>query len=203
MGEITTKEIIHSVFNSVGHLGAWFTIEKCEQLANIINDIKPNVCVEIGVFRGQSAIATGEFLKKVENGVLHAVDPWSTAATQEGTNDTANDEWWASLDMEAIKAEFIHEIEHRGLQHFITPVQMKGEEYGLQFKGGVDLLHIDGNHSEEKSCLDVELWVPKVNRGGYVIMDDINWRTTTKAQELIERYAEKVYNTETFAVYSK
>lgn len=202
MGEID-NEYINKVYDSVRHLGDWFRIEKCNQIANFINKNKPKTCVEIGVFRGHSAIATAELLKRVESGVLYAVDPWSTEATQEGTNDSANDEWWASLDMNAIKAEFVNEINIRGLDHFVKAVQMKGEDFAKIFDKKVDLLHIDGNHSEEKSCLDVELWMPKLNENGMIIMDDINWRTTKRAQELIEESAQKIYQTDTFAVYIK
>ena len=47
------------------------------------------------------------------------------------------------------------------------------------------MLHQDGNHSEEMSCLDIELWSNKIKKKGYWLMDDTNWPTTQKAQKLI------------------
>jgi predicted O-methyltransferase YrrM len=45
------------------------------------------------------------------------------------------------------------------------------------------LLHIDGNHSEEASTSDVDLFMPLVKPGGVVFMDDLNWDSTKRAQE--------------------
>jgi hypothetical protein len=37
------------------------------------------------------------------------------------------------------------------------------------------MLHIDGNHSDETSYIDVTKWVPFVKQGGLIIYDDITW----------------------------
>jgi hypothetical protein len=42
----------------------------------------------------------------------------------------------------------------------------------------IELLHIDGNHSETTSLIDVTKWVPQVKKGGIIIFDDVNWVTT-------------------------
>lgn len=38
------------------------------------------------------------------------------------------------------------------------------------------LLHIDGNHDTKFVKIDIDLYVPKVRQGGYIIMDDIVWK---------------------------
>ena len=45
----------------------------------------------------------------------------------------------------------------------------------------IDILHIDGNHSEEASFFDIVTYYPKVKSGGYIWFDDKNWATTKKA----------------------
>jgi predicted O-methyltransferase YrrM len=38
-----------------------------------------------------------------------------------------------------------------------------------------DLVHIDGNHDTEVVTKDVELYLPRLNRKGFIILDDISW----------------------------
>ena len=59
----------------------------------------------------------------------------------------------------------------------------------------IDFLHQDSNHSEETSCMEVELYHSKVKRSGIWCFDDTDWPTTQKAQELlISKGYTEVYN---------
>lgn len=49
----------------------------------------------------------------------------------------------------------------------------------------IDILYIDGNHSEASSLLDVNLYLPKVHSGGYIWFDDASWPRTQKARDLL------------------
>ncbi len=66
------------------------------------------------------------------------------------------------------------------------------------------MLHIDGNHSEEVSCADVNLWLPLVVKGGHIWMDDIHWESTKKAQAILSNACDKLseipYTDQTMAV---
>jgi len=63
---------------------------------------------------------------------------------------------------------------------------MTSEEYSNIINYEIDILHIDGNHEEESSCKDVELYLPRVKKGGYVWFDDANWHQTQKAINLLQ-----------------
>ena len=39
----------------------------------------------------------------------------------------------------------------------------------------IDILHVDGNHSLAGVMADVRAWLPRVARGGLLIMDDAGW----------------------------
>jgi predicted O-methyltransferase YrrM len=59
---------------------------------------------------------------------------------------------------------------------------------GAQPIDNIDLLHIDGNHSEAATLIDVLKWVPLVKQGGFIIFDDLRWseggvNTTGRAVE--------------------
>jgi len=66
----------------------------------------------------------------------------------------------------------------------------------------IDFLHQDSNHSEEISCMEVELYHNKVKPGGTWVFDDTNWPTTKKAQDLLvsKGYTE-VYDSGEWKVY--
>jgi hypothetical protein len=49
----------------------------------------------------------------------------------------------------------------------------------------IDILHIDGNHSEDPALFDAKNWLPKVRPGGYIWFDDANWPTTKKAVDYL------------------
>jgi hypothetical protein len=67
----------------------------------------------------------------------------------------------------------------------------------------IDLLHIDGNHSEKASMRDVELWLPRVPSGGFVVFDDINWDTTKKAVQYLDKKLVKIADISDCRFYRK
>ena len=52
----------------------------------------------------------------------------------------------------------------------------------------IDILHIDGNHTEDSAYFDAVHWLPKVKQGGYIWFDDVNWSTTNKAVRYMKDY---------------
>jgi predicted O-methyltransferase YrrM len=46
-----------------------------------------------------------------------------------------------------------------------------------------DIIYIDGNHTYEAVAKDIELWSPKIKRGGFVLGHDFNWPGVKKAVE--------------------
>ena len=55
-----------------------------------------------------------------------------------------------------------------------TLLRMGFEEALQQFEdGSIDLLHIDGNHEYESVKKDFANWLPKLKKGGLILMPDI------------------------------
>lgn len=53
----------------------------------------------------------------------------------------------------------------------------------------IDILHIDGNHSEEPSFLDVVTYYPKVKSDGYIWFDDIKrFPSTQRAVDYLYKH---------------
>lgn len=203
-----SEEVYHQAKSAVVH--GWMMPEKCkwfEQIYDAQRNLQPIVAVEIGVFYGMSAIAQGLLAQRLGvNCVLFAIDAWTAEASLEGTNSKDNDEWWKQQNYDDAFNTFKSAINILGLNNCIIPVKSKSEDAASRFEQ-IHILHIDGNHSEEKSTLDVELYLPKVVNGGYIILDDTNWQTVKRAAEMLAEQCAVIKQVEkdgqAFTVYVK
>lgn len=163
----------------------WCTPEKASAMYELIERERPVLVVEIGVFGGKSLVPQALALKANQRGIIYGIDPWTAEACLEGTNDPANDEWWKNaVNYDEMYLKCQHELAKHGLGRHAALMRCKSQDAACRFNN-IDVLHIDGNHSEEVSCRDVEMWLPRMKQGGYVWVDDCDWSTTQRAQALV------------------
>lgn len=116
--------------------------------------VKPHfVMAEIGCYRGVSTSIFAQYAKTV-----HAIDPW-----------LSNIEHYKELPYDMLAAaeglfdqkcqQYPNIIKHKGLS-----VDMAKE---FQDES-LDLIYIDGDHSEAAMRLDLASWIPKVKPGGVI-----------------------------------
>lgn len=202
---MNTREWIET---EMPNMEGWCSITKAKKMAEIVHDIKPNVTVEIGVFAGRSLFAIAKALEEFHtDGEVWGIDPWVKSSVVEGNISQIDKDWWDALDLNSfydytLKHMLLYEVEP-----WIHLLREKSEEVLDKFDS-IDFLHIDGNHSEEASVRDVKNYVPKVREGGIIIMDDIGWPTTFKAQEILKTMADEIFvydnsKGEKWAVYKK
>jgi cephalosporin hydroxylase len=161
----------------------WCIYEKASRLMDLIYETKPGTVVEIGVFGGSSVYPMAEALRYQEHGLIYAIDPWKAADCQVGyePNDP-NYIWWTNVDLEKIYKDFSKMIKNARLTQFCQIMRTTSSQAANYFaNGSIDILHIDGNHSEESAFTDVQLFFPKVKQNGYIWFDDVNWSSTNKA----------------------
>jgi hypothetical protein len=68
------------------------------------------------------------------------------------------------------------------------------------------MIHIDGNHSEELSTLDVQLWLPKVRSKGMVLMDDTDadqWPSVQKAVNIVKESCDLIMEVDGYSLFRK
>jgi predicted O-methyltransferase YrrM len=161
----------------------WCVYEKANKLMDLIYETHPQIVVEIGVFGGSSAYPMAEALCYQNHGLIYAIDPWKTGNCQSGyAPDDPNYLWWTNLDLEKIYQDFANLIEQNQLSNFCHIMRNTSVEALSHFADeSIDILHIDGNHSEESAYTDVVFFLPKVKRNGYIWFDDVNWSSTNKA----------------------
>lgn len=167
----------------VAGLPGWCTADKARRIMRIVVAAEADLVVELGVFGARSFVPLALGLRVLGRGVAHGIDPWATAATLEGRNDPANDAYWKTVDLEEILRHAQSGIERAGVDEYVRLIRKRSQDAVADYADkSISVLHQDSNHSEEVSCAEVDLWVPKIRPGGVWIIDDANWPSTQAAQ---------------------
>ena len=187
------KQYQNNVLFYQPQISGWCSKEKAIRMMDLIYEVKPEVCVEVGVFGGSSIYPTARALEFIDRGKVYAIDPWSNSECLDGyAVDDPNYQWWSRVDLEQIYRDFLKMLSYFKLNHRCVVLRMTGVEALDQFADeSIDILHIDGNHTEEIALNDAKMYLPKVKKGGYIWFDDVNWATTRCAWEFLNTQCTK------------
>lgn len=170
----------------VNKIEGWCSVDKMTKLYNLIVYTKPDIVVEIGVFAGKSLIPQALALKDNKHGTIIGIDAWDKNESIKNVHDKNNIKWWSEINHEDIYNKCVKYINDNNLQSHVKLIKSTSKDCISEIPDNIDILHIDGNHEEMNSCMDVELYVPKIRKGGYLWFDDAKWSQTQKAVKLIE-----------------
>ncbi|MGL4540610.1 MAG: class I SAM-dependent methyltransferase [Candidatus Rhabdochlamydia sp.] len=189
------------------NIPGWCCEEKAKNMMDLIYEVKPKICVELGVFGGSSIYPTASALKFLTQGSVYAIDPWRNLDCLEGyAPDDPNYQWWNKINLNNIYDGFVKMLHNFGLESHCVVLRMTGEEALSQFADeSIDILHIDGNHTENVALNDAKMYLPKVKKGGYIWFDDVNWPTTKNALEFMQSHCEKdeEHSTDEYFLFKK
>jgi hypothetical protein len=180
----------------------WCSEVKAHAFAAAVLALRPEVIVEIGVWKGTSCIPFALACREVGKGIVHAIDPWSANASIEGLTGE-NLDWWSKINHDAIHAEFIGHIKHFWLQDIIRIHRQKSDD--MIPPDGIGILHLDGNHSAQ-AIRDVDRFARNVVPGGLCFMDDLDWANgtvKTAAGNLEAMGFRKMYDLEKGAMFQR
>ncbi len=152
---------------------SWCSEEKAKLILEYVVVNRPKVCVEIGVFTGSSTLPLLAGLQYVNHGFAYVIDAWSNKEAIQGLpQNDPNTVWWGSLDMEAVKNQFLHTMNQWSLSSYFQVLHMSSQEALTQLPE-IDFLHLDGNFSEEGALLDTQLYLPKVVPKGHILISNV------------------------------
>jgi hypothetical protein len=171
--------------------------DKLAALLACLLDAPEGDIVEIGSLFGRSAsvLLAGRSLGAAARNMF-VFDPWCSDAGAQHDMPVALQQYTRSAGLErvahAFEATFAALAPAGAMTVYRTPsvaghAVYRGEADGEAFRllkpakasqpaGRIALLHIDGNHDRSAAAEDVMLWSPHVARGGWVVIDDYNWR---------------------------
>lgn len=156
-----------------GLKNSWCSAEKINLLLDLTLITRPKVCVEVGACIGSSVLPVAATLKYLKSGNLYAIDAWSNEVAVRNLDlDDANRAWWSTVNMNDIFSSYQHLINHFNVQDYCITIK-KPSEVAVNDVDNIDFLHLDGDYSAVGSVQDVNLYLPKVRNGGYILISNI------------------------------
>jgi hypothetical protein len=153
----------------------------------LIEEIKPEIIIEVGSWKGQSAINMGKAVKKLGlNTTIYCVDTW-LGATEFWT--TAADSKERDLKLlhgyPQIYYQFLSNVVHNNLEDVILPFPNTSEtgfRYFQYKEITSSLIYIDASHEEDDVYKDLTNYIKLLNPGGIIFGDDFTaWPGVRKA----------------------
>lgn len=186
--------------------------QKFQAMYDLVRQVKPGVLVEIGVFGGRSLLAFASGCRANQYGRTWGIDPYAAAeslvgyeggdAVAAGAPPIMDLKYWGALDYDSVHAGCLRAIEQLGLADYCRVLRETSRSAAARFSE-IDVMHIDGNHTEAAALGDVQLYAPKVRSGGYIFFDDVDWESTHKALDLLQETFSEVTNNGSYALYRK
>mgnify|MGYP001801439377 CR=1 FL=1 len=173
----------------------WCDENKRLALFHLVRATQPEKIVEIGVYGGASLLPMAAGLAENGKGMIYGVDPWNAEASLQ-YQTSENYSFWSQVDHPRLLAYLEYKIGELGLRDHIRLIRATSQEAAPIEE--IDILHIDGNHSEEISFADVVKWAPLVKKGsGWIVFDDLDWsdggrRTTMRAVRYLDEHCQRV-----------
>ena len=171
--QMSVPQLKQYVFDYMTRLHGWCSNEKAAFLMDLIFKHKPQTIVEIGVWGGKSLLPMATALKANGRGVIYGIDPWDSKESVQWVVEEVNRHFWEYADHTSVYLHLLSKVSELELQNQI--VLIKNTSEGAPPIYGIDMLHVDGNHSDHTSYRDVIKWVPFMNSGGIIIFDDMKW----------------------------
>jgi len=158
--------------------------------SNVFRDLiirtNPSIIIEVGTWKGASAIKMGNVLKELNlNCKIYCVDTW-LGALEFWTNYAHTEERDLMLKngYPQIYYQFLSNVIHNNLQDYILPLPLPSNiAYKVLQNDNIlaDLIYIDASHEYEDVKCDIENYKKVLKRGGIMFGDDMSWTGVSQA----------------------
>lgn len=132
-----------------------------EFIEDVLKIRKISEFVEIGSYAGESTMM---FADKFVDAKIYCIDPWDDMDIVEYTNEKIK-------LYKYTKPSLVEPVFDENIKNYnnITKIKLTSEEASSQFEdNSLDMIYIDGIHTEKYITIDLEKWVPKVKNGGII-----------------------------------
>jgi predicted O-methyltransferase YrrM len=171
-------------------IDGWLTIDEAItlfELARSLPDERP-LAVEIGCWQGKSSVCLASGLEGKRAPRLVCIDPFDASgdAASAATYENRKDALEATL-----RSTFEQNLSAAGLRSLVDVTPGYSHEHAPQFAAPIDLLFLDGDHSEAAVRRDYDDWAPKVRPGGYLVLHDVIHPVHQGPRALVEQVIAK------------
>lgn len=134
-----------------------------ERILSLIEKYAPKVCVELGTWKGASAIAIARVLKEWD-GELFCVDTW--------TGDVDYGHWGTVAGAPAMLLECATNVVAAGVADRVRFIPARTVEAAESWSMDIDMLYVDADHTYESTRDDIAAWYSFLGPGGIFFGDD-------------------------------
>lgn len=154
---------------------------------DLISELRPNIIVEVGTWKGQSAITMGNSIQKLElSSKIYCIDTWLGAIEfLTELKDTPERNLLLKNGYPQIYYQFLSNVIHTGLTDIIIPIPNTsyiGYRYLLYHNIIPDLVYIDASHEEFDVYQDLQNYYSILSPNGVIFGDDfLSWKGVSSA----------------------
>lgn len=147
----------------------------------LIRALRPRLVVEVGSWKGQSAITMARALDQLGPGhELCCVDTWLGAV--EFVLNQHDEERYGSLahrhGYPTVYYQFLANVVRAGMQHVVVPfpqTSLTAARWLLRMGLQPELVYVDGSHEERDVYADLEYYWLAAAPGAVLFGDDLDW----------------------------
>lgn len=195
--------------------GGGCSVRKAYVMGWLIQRFRFARSLDIGVYRGRSLFPQAVAHRLAGTGVAFGVDPWSAAEADESDHAVLREEikaFVANTDFEALYQSVLRNIDELGLAGHTRIRRLTSADAAMTFAAEgttFGLIHIDGNHDTEPVLRDLRAYMPLLEPGGFLVMDDVSWPSVAPAVREAESQAQLLMRrvspdkTDDYAVFRK
>lgn len=194
--------------------GGGCSFQKALTLGVLIKELGFQTSADIGVYRGRSLFPQAIAHKKFTKGITYGIDPYdNTEAVQNDKPELKEvlDNFARNTNFDQIFNDVTNVIRTQNLEKFCYIIRLKSKEaksFFIENKLKLGLVHIDGNHDTSFVVNDVHDYLPLVQDGGIVVLDDISWDSVKPALNILNMECKLIgdlidSNYNDFAVFMK
>lgn len=170
IGKKNNKIIMDHYYQDIGE--DWFTYPGLYK--RMVKTFNSGLFVEIGSWKGRSASFMGvEILNSGKNIQLHCVDTWAGSSEHIDVN---SDKFEINLynDKDYLYKEFLKNI--KPIEKIVKPIRNDSLEASKMYSNNsIDFIFIDASHSFLDVYNDINHWIIKLKKGGYIACHDYDW----------------------------
>jgi len=153
-------------------IDGWLSVDEAialYELARALPDEAP-VVVEVGSWQGKSSVCLARGLAGKTRPRLCCIDPFDASGDAASAADYGVRAGAVGNDL---RGAFEHNLREAGMLHLVEVHQGFSHEHAQRWRGPIDLLFLDGDHSYDAVAQDVADWAPKIRPGGFLVMHDV------------------------------
>ena len=177
------KAMLHKVDPYVGFDAAAYPFDpqgwngNSELFGRLVAELQPQLAIEVGTWKGQSAINTARHLAAQGNGAqLLCIDTWlGSLDFWQRRDEVTYDAMQLKHGYPSFYYQFLANVVHAGLQETIVPFPVTSTIAARLLIGrGIqaDMVYIDASHEENDAYMDIVYFWHALRPGGVMFGDD-------------------------------